>query len=417
MPSEAALRPDLRCYNPRAVSGDRIARFAAATLILALGLGYAVSRFPANSTDQRRLLDFSEFYAAGQMVREGQGAHLYDLREQAEFQLRVAPVHAFYLRPPFEALLFVPLTFLSYRGAYIFWVILSFITLVTAAWLISRNTNVLRALLQYTRGIPVDFGLLLVLFLTFEPTMDSFLIGQDSVFLLLVYTLVFLCLKQERDAKAGALLACGLFKFHLVLPFAVILALRRKGRFLLGFAAGAGLLVAASTLICTRSVLLAYPRMFLDPGARQLMGFQPEYAPTLRGLVALLGGSRIPAAIQISIVAVFSAVILWLTARRWNDAKFELSFSAAVIATLLTGVHAFVYDLSLLLLPVAIAIGELARRNQLLRDTPLNVALVALFVPPVHHVLIVYRVYALMSLAVLVLFVAMTRKTAGTALT
>src|SRR5215469_11499988 len=391
------------------MNGARIVRFAAVTLILVLGLSYAILSFPSNREDTSRLVDFSEFYAAGQMVREGEGKHLYDLRAQAEFQLRVAPVHAFYLRPPFEALLFIPFTFLSYKMAYAAWVIASFTILLAVCRVICKNTNVLEAMLQYTRGIPVDAGLLLVIFLLFEPTMDCFLIGQDSMLMLLIYTLIFLALKQGRDIEAGGILACGLFKFHLVLPFVAIFALRRRKAFLLGFAGAALMLVAISILVSGPSVLISYPRMFFDSTARQLMGFQPEYAANIRGLLYLVGGKRMPTPLMGASLAVLSAFLLWTAASTWRDEEFELCFSAAVVATLLTSFHAFVYDLSLLLLPVSIAIGKLAERSNLLRNIPLNVTLILLFVPSVHHFSIIYHVYALMSLVLVVLFVVMTR--------
>jgi len=388
---------------------ERAIRFAAVLLIVCLGIGYVLFSFPSNRQDTSKLLDFSEFYAAGQMVRHGAGNSLYDLRVQAEFQLQVAPVHAFYLRPPFEALLFVPFTYLSYRAAYTAWALLSLGILSGAARLIQKNTNVLAAMLQYTRGIPVDFGLLLVVFLTFDPTMDCFLIGQDSVLMLMIYTLVFLALKRGREREAGGLLACGLFKFHLVIPFAIIFALRRRGSFLLGFAGIALFLVAMSMLVSGPGVIATYPKMFLDSQSRALMGFQPEYAANVRGLVYLLTPGKIPAAISGAVVAALSAWLLWVTARIWKDGEFDLCFSAAVIATLLTGYHSFVYDLSLLLLPVAIVCGELAKRKILLSSLPLNAALVALFVPPVHHLLIVHHIYAFMCVPVAVLFVSVIR--------
>jgi hypothetical protein len=104
--------------HPRPTSTERVIRITAVSLIIFLGIGYALLTFPTNKQDTSKLVDFSEFYAAGQMVRQGLGHSLYDLMVQAEFQLQVAPAHAFYLRPPFEALLFVPFTWLSYRGAY-----------------------------------------------------------------------------------------------------------------------------------------------------------------------------------------------------------------------------------------------------------------------------------------------------------
>jgi len=394
------------------MTGDEAVRRAAAGLIVALFVAYALWTFPANREDTRRLLDFSEFYAAGQMVRQGLGAQLYDLRAQAEFQLQSAAVHAFYLRPPFEALLFVPFTFLSYRAAYAAWVIVSVAMLTCVARIMRKNTNVLAAMLQYTHGIPVDLGLLLVVMLTFAPTMNCILIGQDSVLLLLVYALTFLALRRGRELAAGAWLACGLFKFHLVLPFVVIFALRRRWWFLLGFLGVGLLLIGISMLVSGPGVIVAYPKMFLDSQARSLMGFQPEYAANIRGLVYLTAGGRIPGAMSGGIVAAISAVLLWITAWRWNDKEFELCFSAAVVATLLTGFHAFVYDLILLLLPVTITIGELAKRKALLRNLPLNLALVVLFIPPVHHFLIACHLYALMGMLLVALFAVLIKATA-----
>ncbi len=399
----------IRCYNPRLMNPERVIRCAVVLLIVSLGIAYAWFSFPANREDTSRLLDFSEFYAAGQMVRHGLGNSLYDLRVQAEFQLKVAPVHAFYLRPPFEALLFVPFTYLSYRAAYAAWLMFSLAILSGAARLIRGNTNVLDAMLQYTRGIPVDFGLLLLVFLTFSPTMDCLLIGQDSVLMLMIYTLVFLALKRGRELEAGGLLALGLFKFHLVLPFAIIFALRRRASFVLGFAGIALLLVAISVLVSGPGVLASYPAMFLNSKYRMLMGFQPEYAANIRGLIYLITPSKIPGAISGAVVAALSAFLLWVTVRTWRDSEFELCFSAAVIAALLTGYHSFVYDLSLLLLPVAIVCGELAKRKILLSNVTLNGALVVLFVQPIHYVLMTHQIYALMCVPVVVLFVTVVK--------
>ena len=388
---------------------ERVIRCAVVLLIVSLGIAYAWFSFPANREDTSRLLDFSEFYAAGQMVRHGLGNSLYDLRVQAEFQLKVAPVHAFYLRPPFEALLFVPFTYLSYRAAYAAWLMFSLAILAGAARLIQGNTDVLDAMFQYTRGIPVDFGLLLLVFLTFSPTMDCLLIGQDSVLMLLIYTLVFLTLKRGWELEAGGLLALGLFKFHLVLPFAIIFALRRRGSFVLGFAGIALLLIAISVLVSGPGVLVSYPAMFLNSKYRMLMGFQPEYAANIRGLLYLITPSKIPGVISGAVVAALSAFLLWVTARIWRDSEFELFFSAAVIAALLTGYHSFVYDLSLLLLPVAIVCSELAKRKILLSNLTLNGALIVLFVQPIHYVLMTHQIYALMCVPVVVIFVTVVK--------
>lgn len=387
---------------------ERLVRYTAVSLIVSLTVGYFLLSFPRSREDTTRLLDFSEFYAAADIVRHGMGNRLYDLSIQSEFQLRVAPVHAFYLRPPFEALLFVPLTYLRYRAAFTVWILMNLGILAVAVRIIQKNTHVLDALFQYTRGIPVDFGLLLILFLTFAPTMNCFLIGQDAVLVLMVYTFVYYALKRGREIEAGSLLACGLFKFHLVLPFAIIFALRRRGRFLLGFAAVAALLLIVSVVVTSPDVL-AYAKMFFNRSNRALMGFQPEYAANIRGVFYLIGRGKIPAIVSEAIVWVVSATLWWLCAKNWCDDAFDLSFSAAVIAAFLTGHHAFVYDVCILLLPIAIVCSELAKRKTLMSNSTFNICLLILFVPPAHHILIVYHVYALMFLPLAVILAVVMR--------
>ncbi|HEU0369675.1 MAG TPA: glycosyltransferase 87 family protein, partial [Candidatus Acidoferrum sp.] len=101
-----------------------------------------------NFTTNKDNLDFSEFYGAAQMVRQGHGKDLYDLDLQAEFQSRVAAVHAVYLRPPFETLLFVPLTYVSYRTAYTLWTLANVAFLALAAFLIESRTGIALAVAQ-----------------------------------------------------------------------------------------------------------------------------------------------------------------------------------------------------------------------------------------------------------------------------
>jgi len=108
--------------------------------------------------------------------------------------------------------------------------------------------------------------------------------------------------------------------------------------------------------------------------------------------------------LTVMIVAALSGITLWVTAKRWRDDALEYSFAAAVIASLMTGIHLFFYDLSLLLLPVAIICAQLAREGKLLRNRALPFALIILFVPPFHRLLIVHAIYALMFIPVLGLF-------------
>ncbi|MGA9392122.1 MAG: glycosyltransferase family 87 protein [Candidatus Sulfotelmatobacter sp.] len=380
-------------------------RACTAGVIISVFIGFVLLSFPVDKYRTGRVLDFSEFYAAGTMVRDGLGHRLYDLRLQAQYQWRDAAIHAFYLRPPFEALLFVPFSYLTYRAAYSVWVLISLVFLASSAILIERQVHVSRALTQYTRGIPVDTGLILVLFLTFGPTMNCFLIGQDTMLLLLIYTLSFILLKNGNPFAAGCVLALGLFKYHLVIPFVIVFLIRRQWVFLKGFTLVGAILVAVSVAIGGFGVFNSYPQVFFNSTYQEVIGgFQPQYAANIRGFTYLICGAFLPGYLILIIVAALSGVMLWAAAKRWSDDALEYSFAAGVIASLATGIHLFFYDLSLLLLPIAIICAQLAREGKLLRNHALSVTLIILFVPPFHRLLIVHAIYALMFIPAFTLF-------------
>jgi hypothetical protein len=363
-----------------------------------------------NFSSNKDSLDFSEFYGAAQMVRQGHGKDLYDLDLQAEFQSRVAAVHAVYLRPPFETLLFVPLTYVSYRTAYTLWTLANVAFLALAAFLIESRTGIALAIAQYTR-IRADWGLILVIFLTFAPTTTCLLLGQDSILMLLIYVSVFVLMREGADFRAGCLLACGLFKFHLVVPFAAILLFRRKWAALGGFAAIASGLVVLSVAISGPRILREYPRvLFFDSTHRQMMGFHPDFTPNIHGFLYLIAKNVLSASLLGCLVALFSLLALCWAAKNWRNDRFGFSFSGSLVATLLASYHLYNYDLVLVLLPVAVVCGELAQSGHLLSGTPLLTStLLALFVPPVHFVLVTNGIYALMFVPILLLFFVIVR--------
>jgi hypothetical protein len=251
-------------------------------LVIALIVGFAFVSFPAHNSA------FTQFYCAAQMVRRGLGSSVYDLRTQLEFQSRVAPVQVFYNHPPFEALLFVPFTYVPYRAAYMLWTITSLGLLIIAVLLIQARTELTSSISRFTR-VRADMGLVTAVFLTFAPATTCLLLGQDCMLMLVVYSLAFVLLKRGSDCLAGCVLACGLFKFQLILPFALILLLRHKWSALRGLGLVGTLLVLISAGISGAGVLSAYPRFLLFDGTyRKVGGFAPEFMPNIRGLLFVL---------------------------------------------------------------------------------------------------------------------------------
>jgi hypothetical protein len=366
------------------------------TAVLILLVGYAILSFPS----RKDTLDFAQFYTAGQMLRQGLGRELYDLEVQMKLQSALARVHTFYSHPPFEALLFLPFTFVGYRAAYTLWTILNLTLLICAAWLIETRAQLTAALSQHLR-IRTDFGLILILFATFSPVTTCLLIGQDSMLLLLVYSLVFVLLKRGADSAAGCVLACGLFKFQFIVPFAVVLLLLRKWPALRSFAFLGTFLMLLSIFISGIGALTAYPRLLFQNKIFLQLG-DLRYVPNIRGFLHLFLGDRFGLGFPI-LVGLFSLAALWLAARNWHEEQFDYSFSAAVIAALLASYHFYNYDLSLLLLPISVVFGKLAQQKRSLPASLLAV-LGILFVPPLHLWLMVNDLYTLMFIPIAILF-------------
>ena len=94
--------------------------------------------------------DFTIFYAAGTMVRSGMAGSLYDERAEFQTQRQFAPEVSTrhgalpYNHPPFEALLFVPLSFLAYLPAYLAWDAVNLGLLVLALLLLRRHVPILQ---------------------------------------------------------------------------------------------------------------------------------------------------------------------------------------------------------------------------------------------------------------------------------
>ncbi len=396
-------------FRPHETRAQRVVKTLAVLAVVSLVLAMALLSFPVQKNDTANVVDFSSFYCAAQIVRQGLGRDLYDLRTQVEFQLKVASVHAFYNHPPYEALLFVPLTHFTYHTAYIIWTFVSVLLLTVAALLIKSHAKISLAISQYVR-LPGDLGLVLVLFITFAPATTCLLLGENSMLTLLIFTAVFVLLKRGSEDFAGCVLALGLYKPQFILPFVVILLFRRKWTVIRGFAVVAFLLALVSIGISGLKVITTYPRfLFFDSTYQKVAGFNPKYMPNIRGLLYLALDGRLGKPVFAFLVASFSLSVLWIAAKSWRDEEIGLSFSAALLATLLASYHLYNYDLVLLLLPIAILCGELAARGRLLSSTALNLTLIALFIPPLHRLLLLHNLFGLMCVPVIMLLMITIR--------
>ena len=335
--------------------------------------------------------DFSVTYIGSRMVYLGLGPKLYDLAEQRKLKRLLLPdaEPLIYEHPPFEALLLAPLGALPYKTAYLIWGLIN-----VAIWLM------LPYLLRPYAPAPRDDLGYLVLWLLFAPLGVALFQGQSSLLILLLYSITFIQLKCGRDFRAGAIFGLALFKFQFAIPFVLIFLLLRKWRFIKGFLATATALGVLSLVAVGWHGIISYIHLLLG------ITTHPDNSSygaaigmaTVQGFVhALLGNVLSHAAVSLIVAGVSTFLILW-TAWRWRKAglaadgrTFDLMFAAAIVVSLVTGLHMFTHDLSPLMLAMLLVAGHFPGRSQALLRLILGTTLVMFWIPPLFFALLAWH--------------------------
>jgi hypothetical protein len=327
-----------------------------AAFLLAMAIANGIEIWQQHSRILAGYGDFSSFYSSGLLLRQGKGRLLYDQREewrvQQEFastvDIRKGPIP--FIRPPFQALIFVPLAYFSYPVAFAIWLLIKIVLLWLSARLIPRPN-------PFSRIYPC--WLEVVLCLGFFPVFLDLFQGQDAILMLLIIAAALSCLQSKKDAVAGLILALGLFKFHLVLPIVIIVWLAGRMRILAGFLPTAAVLVALSCMISGVDVLWVYPSYILRLNRTVGGGLiTAESMPNLRGLLsAFVGRAPYPGPIHwlvlpVAIVAIAFTVWVWRPIMNSGFAGLGLGYCLALSITIVTNYYSLVYDMTLLIVPL-----------------------------------------------------------------
>ena len=316
-------------------------------------LGYSF----ANST--AKSYDFRSFYAAGHLVRSSP-RHLYGLGHQESVQNTfVSPADAaipFY-HPSYEALLFVPLSFLSYSTAYLVFIAINCLLLGIAVILGPGHS--MFPLAKRSRA-PAYF--------IFLPALFTILEGQDSIIFLLICCFVFREMRRGDDTMAGAILALGLFRPQLAVPLALLLACRQGARFLAGFVAMSAPVALVCALIVGRSgmgalyAMLGQASMVQNHGTimQKAMAVYPQRMPNLYGLLYAIGGRHLTPGASFALTVITSALLFGCCVIVLRKSRsVSTTFGIAVLGTALLSYHLYAYDATILLIPVLLLSGRL----------------------------------------------------------
>ena len=348
--------------------------------------------------------DFSAFYSAGRIVSAGHGGQLYDLGVQREAQRIFSekfgrPPLLPFNHPPFEALIFAPLSLLPYGMAFVVWMSCNIAMSIGAIFLVR----------PYLQSLQNSFDLALIATSFFAPLLVAISQGQDSIILLFLFALCLVSLLRGREGLAGCTLALAMFKPQLALPAMLMftLAHERWRRLLAGFFSTCIALSLVSVGVVGWRALYQLPcgsgSIRSGKSGSHQSGRHAEFA----GPVPCNSWGSESGPILYLCIAAFSAALMGMAIAAWRSGSgardsLLLNFALVVTATVLVAFHGNLHDSTLLILPILISADWVMReRVDTVNRGVLAASVAALFVLPMF-----WQNRQLLCCATLVLFVA-----------
>ena len=331
--------------------------------------------------------DFVLYYSGAKILNDGNGARLYELEVQREYQSDFGAGYKDWDLPfnhlPYELLPLLPLAKFSFPVAHALWTAI----------------NVLLLAIVLIRLFPfietTHRSLFAFMLFAFFPTITALKMGQDSAMTTLLLAETFVSLKRRRYAIAGGLLALGLYKPQFVLPLVGIFFMHRRWSLIFGFLTVGLLLGAISLAMVGWDGLLGLFSLWL-PMVQRGHVVWPELMINLRGLaymalqlVGLIEATNV-LVLGLSILTFVTTLHLWPCNAEEKTELFDLRFALAVAMTALVSFHLYSYDGTLLLIPLMIMLNQVLKAPgpDPVRYRIFLALLVAWFLPLVPNVLL-----------------------------
>jgi alpha-1,2-mannosyltransferase len=335
----------------RPVAGRVHSRFVSvATAVIGLAVVAAFWTLVLAGAKDRALSghnDFVCFYSGGRLAFS---PGLYDaqaeMRQQRE-AVGFGTTQFLFTRPPWEAALCSLLAKLPFLPAYILWTFL--------------GASAIFAGIAIWPGLPRSSAYSLLA--AYAPAVFAVTNGQDVQYLLLIMAGSAALANSGMLFGAGFLLALGQFKFHLLLPAALMLVAGRRWRVLAGGAAGTAALAIASAWVAGWNWPVRYLAAIFRPSNNDSFQGMPTLYYALRAL---------PYGAFLWVFLVLAATwAIWQVGRKGNIADM-LAISPALAIPLVN--HVFSADATLVFPLLVITL--LAAKN-----LPLRLAAIALISP------------------------------------
>lgn len=320
--------------------------------VVLLEIAATLTLVPLTNRQRVASTDFVNFYVGASIVHAGHGAELYR-REVQDAAFKSILGHAstqYFLHPAFEAALFAPMTRLSLERAFILW------SLINVGLL-----GILPVILMYCIPLVGARPYLGQLGFCFLPALVAMVLGQDSALLLFVISSSYLLIRKEKEVSAGLVLSLATIKFQYVLILVPLLLLSRKMRVGAGFGLGCAFLGIVVSLITGLGGLMEYFGFVRSFEAHSgYGGLNPTLMVNVRGFLAGIGETA-----HSSFFVVAGGIALFGlgvgASRTARDAsKFGLTFALYVTIALAAAPYAHFPDMTILLLPLLLALDYVA---------------------------------------------------------
>ena len=326
-------------------------REAKGAAIIVATLGWlAVLAFVAIGSGERsafgplKWADFVHFYTLGDVARTHQGDLLFDNQALHARQSALVPASSddgfVAVYGPQTALIFAPLSVLSYIPAGALWAVLTLGIYAWAVWLAWRPS----------REVLPDRVFLIAAALAFPPVWQLVMYGQTTAVLLVAFAGCLWALEHDRHLLAGVALSLITVKPQWGLVLAPVFILAGEWRMIAGVLIGVGIQIIAVVAVFDVSVFREYVEALRSlPSVTALLEPDAYKMHSFRALTNLL-----PTSFDWAVWAVLTLITVWGAARLWRDRSkpWRVRFGVLVIASALVNPHLTVYDVTVMVLPL-----------------------------------------------------------------
>jgi hypothetical protein len=287
--------------------------------------------------------DFVQLYTLGHLASSRQIAPMYDptLYHQAQVDLIPESKREIYppVYPPQAAVMFAPVTGLSYQRALLLWCLITIAGYALIVW------NAWRPVAEL---LP-DRTLVVAAAAAFPPFWSLVLHGQVTVILLAAFWAGWLALERRRHWLAGFAFGLLALKPQFGIPLAVVVLVCGEWAMLAGAVTSVLAQAAVIWLALGSAVFPAFAESLpMTFAYADLLEAKPFLSHSLRALTRLA-----PNWIGLPAWALLSVIVLWHTVRVWKSrAPVRVRLGTVVLAAVLVNPHVIIYDLTVLALPL-----------------------------------------------------------------